>query len=411
MDVRDASFAWTIGGLPIIHNVSFSIFRNRLVFIIGPVGCGKSTLLKGLLSETPSCQGFVYSGASRCSFVDQTPWIQNTTIRRNIIGPAIPDVDWYEEVLRACALDHDIAAMPDSHGTFVPASDEASKLYVLIFVTDSIVGSKGISLSGGQKQRMALARALYSKNELMIIDDGFSGLDAETEEIVFTKIFGKQGLLKRLGTAVILATHTVHRLRYADHIISLDATGHITEQGSFDQLKSSGGYVENLAIRHKHEPDPGTTNDPLDFLSTKGVKSAAERIATQVKAEEEDLNRPIGEWSTYRYYFASIGWSRSLLSLFYLTLSGAAVKLTELLVTYWTNAISERGNEVNPLYLGLFGLLAGIGVVFYSVSTYHYFLYVVPGSAEELHRRLLRSVMNAPLYFFTSIDTGVTTNR
>ncbi|KAN0096080.1 putative ATP-binding cassette transporter [Hyaloscypha variabilis] len=391
IDVRNVSFSWTRDSPPIIKNASYSISRNSFVFIIGPVGCGKSTLLKGLMSETPSFQGFVYSGASGCSFVDQTPWIQNTTIRRNIVGPAILDDDWYQEVIRACALEHDIAAMPESH--------------------DTLVGSKGISLSGGQKQRVALARALYSKKELMIIDDGFSGLDAETEELVFTRLFGKQGLLKRLGTTAILVTHAVHRLPYADHIISLDANGRISEQGSFEQLKGSGGYVENLAIRRKYEPDATATSGEEIALPTVGAKSAVERLATQVKAEDEDLSRPIGEWSTYKYYFASIGWTRSLLSLFYLTLSGTAVKLTELLITYWTNAISEHGNEVNSLYLGLFGLLAGIGIVFYSVSTYHYFLYVVPGSAEELHARLLRSVMNAPLSFFTSTDTGVTTNR
>jgi ATP-binding cassette, subfamily C (CFTR/MRP), member 1 len=245
----------------------------------------------------------------------------------------------------------------------------------------------------------------------MMIDDGFSGLDAETEETVFTTLFGKQGLFRRLGTTVILVTHGVYRLPYANHIISLDAAGRITEQGSFDQLKSAGGYVESLSIRHKHESLPTNTEDTIDSPEVRPTKSVSERFATQIKAEEEDLNRPIGEWSTYKYYFASIGWRRSLLSLFYLTLSGTAVKMTELLVTYWVAAISERGNEVNSLYLGLFGLLAGIGVIFYSVSTYHYFLYVVPGSAEELHARLLRSVMNAPLYFFTSIDTGVTTNR
>ncbi|KAE9371145.1 putative multidrug resistance-associated protein [Stipitochalara longipes BDJ] len=391
VDVRNASFSWSLDSPPIIKIASFSVTRNSFVFIIGPVGCGKSTLLKGLMSETPSSQGFVYSSASGCSFVDQTPWVQNTTIRRNIIGPAILDDDWYQEVIRACALDHDIEAMPD--------------------LNDTIVGSKGISLSGGQKQRVALARALYSKNELMIIDDGFSGLDAETEERVFTYFFGKQGLLKRLGTTVVLVTHAVHRLPYADHIISLDGTGHITEQGSFEQLRNSGGYVENLAVRHRYESSSVPSDEFVDDSLTDRRESAAERLATQVKAEEEDLSRPMGEWSTYRYYFASIGWSRSLLSLFYLTLSGTAVKVTELLVTYWTNAISEHGNEANPLYLGLFGLLAGIGVIFYSVSTYHYFLYVVPGSAEELHARLLRSVMNAPLSFFTSIDTGVTTNR
>ena len=116
IDVRNVSFSWTPSGPPIIKNASFSIPRNSFVFIIGPVGCGKSTLLKGLMSETPSSQGFVYSGASGCSFVDQTPWIQNTTIRQNIVGPAILDENWYQEVITACALEHDIAAMPDSHG-------------------------------------------------------------------------------------------------------------------------------------------------------------------------------------------------------------------------------------------------------------------------------------------------------
>jgi ABC-type multidrug transport system fused ATPase/permease subunit len=116
IDVRNASFSWTPDSSPIIKNASFSTLRNNFVFIIGPVGCGKSTLLKGLMSETPSSRGFVYSGASGCSFVDQTPWIQHTTIRQNIVGPAILDENWYQEVIIACALEHDIAAMPDSHG-------------------------------------------------------------------------------------------------------------------------------------------------------------------------------------------------------------------------------------------------------------------------------------------------------
>jgi ABC-type bacteriocin/lantibiotic exporter with double-glycine peptidase domain len=123
------------------------------------------------------------------------------------------------------------------------------------------------------------------------------------------------------------------------------------------------------------------------------------------------LNRPIGELSTYKYYFSSIGWSSSLLCLSYTVLSGVAAKLTELLVTYWTNALLAHGTEVNGLYLGLYGMLAVIGTIFWTVACYHFFLYLVPVSAEKLHARLLRAVMNAPLSFFTSTDTGVTTNR
>jgi ATP-binding cassette subfamily C (CFTR/MRP) protein 1 len=127
IDVRNASFAWTVGGPPIIHDVSCSVLRNSFVFVIGPVGCGKSTLLKGLMSETPSSRGFVYCSSSGISFVDQTPWIQNTTIQQNIIGPAILDEEWYREVVRACCLDHDIAALSNSHGILVPALAKVSK--------------------------------------------------------------------------------------------------------------------------------------------------------------------------------------------------------------------------------------------------------------------------------------------
>jgi ABC-type multidrug transport system fused ATPase/permease subunit len=113
MNVRNASFSWGNDAAPIVNDVSFSIQRGNTVFITGPVGCGKSTLLKGLMSETPSSQGFVYSNISEIAFVDQTPWVQNVTIQQNAVGPSILNQAWYDEVVHACALDHDIASMPN----------------------------------------------------------------------------------------------------------------------------------------------------------------------------------------------------------------------------------------------------------------------------------------------------------
>ncbi|RDW71574.1 cyclic peptide transporter [Coleophoma cylindrospora] len=394
IDVRNASFGWSFSGPPQINDVTFSVAQGSFVFIIGPVGCGKSTLLKGLMSETPSLKGFVYSISLESAFADQSPWIQNTSIRDNIIGASIFNESWYNEVIEACALQYDIAELPDSH--------------------DTIVGSRGISLSGGQKQRVALARSLYSKKELIIIDDGFSGLDAETEEQVFVRFFGQQGLLRKLGTTVLLVTHGITRLSYADQILSLDANGHITEQGTFQHLQHAGGYVEGLAIKHKFESTSARTVSGEESkitaaqptLSTEAVKSKA-----KANAEEDDLKRQIGELSTYRYYFSSIGWSKTLLWLFFTVLSGLAAKLTELVITYWTNALASHGTEVNGLYMGLYGMLAGIGTIFWMVACYQFFLYLVPVSAEKLHAILLNTVMNAPLHFFTSTDTGITTNR
>lgn len=270
-----------------------------------------------------------------------------------------------------------------------------------------------VELSGGQKQRVALARMLYVKTELMIIDDGFSGLDAETEEIVFTNLLGKSGFLRKLDITVILTTNGIHRLRYASHIIALDANGRITGQGTLDQLRGAGGYLETLEMRRTKKLDSDGTDSNETGPSAKDIlidspNSGAER---KKKAEEDELNRPIGEWSTYKYYFTSIGWPRAFLSLFYVSFSGIAVKLTELVVSLWTRKIAVSGNEVNRLYLGLYGMLTGIGAIFWNISVYHFFLYVVPVSAEKLHANLLKTVMDAPLSFFRSTDTGITTNR
>lgn len=121
IQVRNASFAWNLDKSPAIDDVSFSILRKSFSFIVGPIGCGKSTLLKGLMSETPSSKGFVYSDSSDIAFVAQTCWIQNTTVRQNIIGQSIFDDSWYNEVIVTCALDHDIASLPSKDGMF-PAS-------------------------------------------------------------------------------------------------------------------------------------------------------------------------------------------------------------------------------------------------------------------------------------------------
>lgn len=117
IDVRNASFGWSRTASPQINDVTFSITKGSFVFIIGPVGCGKSTLLKGLMSETPSLKGFVYRNSVESAYVDQDPWIQNTSIRQNITGSSAAfNEPWFQEVVEACALDYDISAMPDGYG-------------------------------------------------------------------------------------------------------------------------------------------------------------------------------------------------------------------------------------------------------------------------------------------------------
>ena len=146
----------------------------------------------------------------------------------------------------------------------------------------------------------ALARAVYSRQLVLMLDDVFSGLDATSEERIFSRLLGTNGLLRRLGTTVILVTHAAHRLSYADHIIALSPKGTVSEQGKLGQLLASAGYVAGLAARHTTESE-----DMPEARVPPAKATGAGDVARENAAA--DLNRPAGNWALYSYYFTSAG--------------------------------------------------------------------------------------------------------
>jgi ATP-binding cassette subfamily C (CFTR/MRP) protein 1 len=108
-------------------------------------------------------------------------------------------------------------------------------------------------LSGGQKARLVIARAVYARKEVMVFDDVFSGLDTTTETKVFERLFDRQGLLRKWGTTVVMATHAVNILPQADQIIALGSDGAISEQGTFAELNSRDGYVRSFCLEYARD--------------------------------------------------------------------------------------------------------------------------------------------------------------
>jgi ATP-binding cassette subfamily C (CFTR/MRP) protein 1 len=100
----------------------------------GPVGCGKSTLLKAILGEVHPKSGRISISTPHVGYCSQNPWLQNTTLRKNIIGTTAFEETWYRRVIDDCNLGLDIAQMPDGDET--------------------LLGSRGMSVSGGQKHRI-----------------------------------------------------------------------------------------------------------------------------------------------------------------------------------------------------------------------------------------------------------------
>jgi ABC-type proline/glycine betaine transport system ATPase subunit len=190
-----------------------------------------------------------------------------------------------------------------------------------------------------------------------MLDDIFSGLDAETEEHIFNKLLGKNGLFRKLGTTVLLATHAVHRLSYSNHVIAMSGDGRIMEQGPFEQLINAGGYVQSLATRIKNENTRSSAEKRTD------VSPRPEPFKPDHDEEIEELNRQTGDFAVYSYYFGSIGWITTAMFFAFVVLFGVSSKMTEFLITFWTKAVAAHGNEVNGFYISLYALLAFLGLL------------------------------------------------
>lgn len=197
-EFRNATFRRTPIATFKLQSLSILFRHKELNVVTGPTGSGKTSLLLSLLGET-----VLESGAATCprdvAYVPQTAWLQNDTIRQNILFYSAFDQKRYEAVIDACGLGQDLDQLP--------AGD----------LTE--VGERGTSLSGGQKQRVSLARAIYSQASTLLLDDIFSALDTHTTTLVYERCFRK-GLLT--GRTVILVTHLPVALQDAQMVVTLD---------------------------------------------------------------------------------------------------------------------------------------------------------------------------------------------
>ncbi|KAI1875114.1 uncharacterized protein JN550_002543 [Neoarthrinium moseri] len=191
----------------ILQDISFEMPQGAIFMCAGPTASGKTSIAKAILGELQASDGTVIINNRRIGYCAQSPWLPSTTIKRAVQTFSITDQEdeiWYKEVLGACCLEFDLKNMA--------CGDE------------TLVGSRGMNLSGGQRQRVvswkfisgfdqlltspeALARALYSRCKMLVLDDTLSGLDAKTENQVVENLLGTNGLVRRLGITVFLTTN------------------------------------------------------------------------------------------------------------------------------------------------------------------------------------------------------------
>uniref|UniRef100_A0A7N6APL3 Multidrug resistance-associated protein 1 n=1 Tax=Anabas testudineus TaxID=64144 RepID=A0A7N6APL3_ANATE len=364
--------------------------EGSLVAVVGHVGSGKSSLLSALLGEMDKLEGTVAIKGS-VAYVPQQAWIQNSTLKGNIIFGQERKEAWYQHVVEACALQPDLEILP--------AGDETE------------IGEKGVNLSGGQKQRVSLARAVYCDRAIYLLDDPLSAVDAHVGKHIFDQVIGPQGLLK--DKTRVLVTHGLSYLPQADLILVM-VEGEITEMGSYQQLMATEGAFSEFLRTYaavdqtqnngkKHCSVYSTTITVLIYILTVGPAQDSTQFIivcqTTVKL------------SVFWAYLKAIGVLLSFISLLlFITHHGLSL-FSNYWLSLWTDDPVINGTQpTRMMRLGVYGALGfsqGVAVFGFSLSM------SIGGilASRYLHQSMLYDVLRSPMSFFERTPSGNLVNR
>ena len=230
---EDVTFSFPNSSSPALLNLNFTIEPGSQTALMGPSGAGKSTIAdmlcllisptSGSISQITNSSKLERSVGGRVSYVPQKPGMISGTILENVaLGVEPENVD----------RDQVISALESAHlGALIRELPEG---------IDTSLGKLKDSLSGGQMQRLGLARAIYSKPNLLVMDEATSALDAESESEIQKTLEEMRGRV----TVVVIA-HRLNTIQHADKVILLE-DGKVTDSGTFKELIARNPSVEKV---------------------------------------------------------------------------------------------------------------------------------------------------------------------
>lgn len=377
-----------------LNHVNMDINRGELIAIIGGVGSGKTSLLSALTGDMRKTDGSVVWGGTK-AVCAQYAWIQNATVKDNIIFGSQVDEEWYRIVVHACSLTTDFETLPNGDATEI--------------------GERGINLSGGQKQRISLARAVYSKADILLLDDPLSAVDPYVGKFIFeTAICGLLSHKTR-----VLATHQMHVLSQCDRIVWMES-GRVRAVDSYLNLmvnnKDFAAMVHERAAAAQ-QTNEATADSAIPTTAVGNVAAAPSAAAKAAKAaagklkdlmSTEDQNTKSIPWSVYLSYITSAD-NMVLVALILplLCLAQGLNILSSLWLAWWSQ--DKYGLPENT-YIGIYVMLCVTQALF--LYAFGICLAITcTSSSNQMLNKALRKILHAPIAFFDTTPLGRITNR
>jgi ATP-binding cassette subfamily C (CFTR/MRP) protein 1 len=454
VQLRNASFTWgTTGDAECLRDIDYESRKGMLSCIVGRVGAGKTSLLQAIMGDLHKSNGNVMIRGT-VAYVAQNAWIMNASVRHNILFGHRWDPEFYEKTIHACALIEDLAMLPDGDNTEV--------------------GEKGISLSGGQKARLQLARAVYARADVYILDDILSAVDQHVGRHIIDQVVGPRGLLR--SKTRVLATNSIPVLKTADHIAMID-NGEITEQGGFLELMAKDGEIAALikfahstsAQDHESSSGPSVASTPvtkgapfedsdtdeslpppyeekpavledqedgdsprvsmsslrrasISSFSSKfkkqsdGMKSGDEEMAL-LPAKKSRQNKETGQkgkvkWNVYLEYARACNLPAIIVWLCCVLAVQSLQVSSSVWLKTWAESNESVGNNSNiAKNVGIYFALGISGSAMIVVQTMIMWIYCSIQASRKLHERMAHAMFRAPMSFFETTPVGRILNR
>ncbi|KAJ8592180.1 P-loop containing nucleoside triphosphate hydrolase protein [Rhizopogon salebrosus TDB-379] len=420
LSVKGGEFHWNKQDVSAaLEDINLTVHKGELVGVLGRVGSGKSSLLSAIIGDMRKAEGEV-TLFGNVAYAAQNPWILSATVRENILFSHEYDEVFYNLVIEACALKPDLELLPQGDLTEV--------------------GEKGITLSGGQRARVALARAIYARADLVLLDDVLAAVDSHVARHVFDRVIGPQGLLAT--KARVLVTNSISYLKHFDKLVYL-RRGIILECGAYNELMSNpDSEVRKLVHGHTTSGSssgaatPGRSSGMATPTTSEGdmqatlvgeLECVSEKVARRESftkavlaslpklrdASTDGISKEHSEqgrvkMEVYSQYLHAASKKGFLLFVLATVLQQAVSVSSTIMLRLWGEHNREAGTNVglaDKYFLG-YGFFNLASITLGACAALLIWVFCSLRSSKHLHDSMLNSVMRAPLSFFETTPTG-----